>query len=162
MKNRRGDDWFPFWIDKWLFGSTKFEFEPAERAVWIDLLTLAHKDKGFIRANENMPYPDEHLANMFVVPIELLQKTIEKCIKYGKIEKLEDNSLFVPSIQRYELSKRHKRRLIEKRRVEESREEASVLTDIASAIKDTKTPKEKEKRRKELLKQVESMKKGKK
>lgn len=148
MKNKKGDDWYPFWIDKWLFGSTKFEFTPAERSVWIDLLTLAHKDSGFIRANIDMPYPIEHLANIFVVPVDLLTTTIEKCIKNGKLEKLDDGSLFVASIERYELTKRHKRRfqkeesnkeennIIKENRIEENRVEGVQKTDTPSAFAD--------------------------
>jgi len=29
--------WFPFWTDKWIFGSMRIECTIIERAIWIDL-----------------------------------------------------------------------------------------------------------------------------
>ena len=57
MKKRTGDDWFPFWIDKWLLGSTRDELTIEQCAVWVDFLALSYKDEGYIRANEGIPYP---------------------------------------------------------------------------------------------------------
>jgi hypothetical protein len=65
MKKRTPDNiWFPFWVDKWIWGSMRIEFEPIERAIWVDLLALAAKDDGYIRANEDIPYPLEQLAGI--------------------------------------------------------------------------------------------------
>jgi len=113
MKNAKGDDWYPFYVDKWLFGSTRLEFEPDERSVWIDLLTLSKKDQGFIRANENCPYSIQQLAGLFVVSPELLQNTIKKAISNKKLKQLDDGCFYVTSTEKYELSKRQKRRLKE-------------------------------------------------
>lgn len=111
MRHKKADDWFPFWIDKWFFGSTKLEFSPAERSVWIDLIALSKKDSGFIRANVGVPYPRKQLAGLFVVPLNLLNKTIDKSIQSKKLEQLEDGTLFVLSTKKYAISDRHKRRL---------------------------------------------------
>ena len=61
MKKRKVDPWFPFWVDKWLFGSTRIELEPDERGVFVDLLSLSKKDSGYIRANEGVPYLESQL-----------------------------------------------------------------------------------------------------
>ncbi|GAI03977.1 unnamed protein product, partial [marine sediment metagenome] len=56
MKDRTTDKfWFPWWPDKWIFGSVRIEFSPAERGMWVDMLSLASKDNGHIRANEETP-----------------------------------------------------------------------------------------------------------
>jgi len=114
MRDKAADRWIPFWVDKWLFGSTRLELEPAERSVWIDLLALASKDEGHIRANIGVPYKDEQLAAFLCVPIELFKTTIEKCLdpKIDKIERFQDETLRIKSWGKYELSERHKRRMM--------------------------------------------------
>ncbi len=109
MRDRRGKEWFPLWVDKWLFGSTRIEFTPEERGVWIDLLALAAKDDGFIRANVGVPYPLEQLAGLFIVSSELLSRVIEKSISTGKIERLPDDTLIIKSWPKYSLSDRWRR-----------------------------------------------------
>jgi len=87
MKNR--DDsmqWFPLWVDKWIFGSTRIEFQPDERAVWVDLMAIAAKDNGHIRANPTTPYSLRQLAGLFCITEELLQRTIQRCLETNKLE----------------------------------------------------------------------------
>jgi len=111
MKKRKVDPWFPFWIDKWLFGSTRIELAPDERGVFIDLMSLSKKDDGYIRANEGVPYLDNQLCGLFNITTELLHRTIKKCIKYGKTKKLKDGTLYMISHDAYKLSDRQERRV---------------------------------------------------
>jgi len=114
MKNK--DDsmsWFPLYADKWIFGSTRIELDPDERAVWIDLLALATKDNGYVRANEETPYPLQQLAGLFCVPIELLDRTIKKCLSenINKIERLDNGTLYIINWEEYQFTDRYKRKL---------------------------------------------------
>ena len=144
MKKRTGDDWFPFWIDKWLLGSTRDELTIEQCAVWVDFLALSYKDEGYIRANEGIPYPIKRLSGLLNRPVKLIQQTIDRCLepKINKLRLESDGTLYVISHPEYELSKRHKRRLMEddvrqkghdvqktdaKRRVEKSREEKNRI-----------------------------------
>lgn len=111
MKDKNSDLWYPMWVDKWLFGSTRHEFSHAQRAIWVDLLTLSKKDEGHIRANEGVPYPVNQLAGLFNAPTRLVADTIRKAIETNKLEKLEDGTLYVVNTDKYELSKRHRRRV---------------------------------------------------
>jgi hypothetical protein len=86
MKDKQTKMWIPLYVDKWIFGSTRIELEPAERGVFIDLMVLGAKDEGFIRANETTPFLQVQLAGLLNIPIELLQTTIAKCKEFGKIE----------------------------------------------------------------------------
>ena len=110
---RKTDVWFPFFIDKWLFGSTRYELEPDEQSAWLDLLVLSKKDDGFIRANEVTPYPITQLAAFFNKPEELIRRTIKKLLnpKVGKLEEPMPGIYYVPSQESYELSDRQKRRI---------------------------------------------------
>jgi hypothetical protein len=110
MRHKLGDLWFPIWIDKLLFGSTRIELAPDERSVWIDLLALSYKDEGYIRANKNCPYPVKQLAGMLLISEELLIRTLNKCLEYQKIKQLTDGTYYVNSYKTYRLSNRHSRR----------------------------------------------------
>jgi len=128
VKNRDDSmEWFPFWVDKWIFGSTRIELQPDERAIWIDLLAIAAKDNGHIRANITTPYPPQQLAGLLCITEELLQRALQRCIETGKIEEIFINKVQNQTLSKskpdnifagyriinwaaYQLSERHKRR----------------------------------------------------
>lgn len=107
MKDKNTQKWIPLYIDKWIFGSTRIELAPDERGVFIDLLCLAAKDKGYIRANETIGYLPRQLAGLLNIPEELLLRTIEKCVKYEKIQKLENNIFHVKNWDEYQFSRQY-------------------------------------------------------
>ena len=112
MKERETKQkWFPFWADKWIFGSMRIEFGPEERAIWVDLLCLASKDEGHIRANEETPYPIRQLAGMLVVEEEEMEKAIEKFVEKKKLIRTKSGTLLVAKWDKYQISDRHKRRV---------------------------------------------------
>lgn len=110
MKSRVTPPWIPLWIDKWLFGSTRIELKPDERSVWVDLMVLSAKDRGFIRANEGVPYGFQQLAGMLCIDVELLLRTVEKCKDVGKVVEQAYHTFYLPSWEEYKLSPRHQRR----------------------------------------------------
>jgi len=112
MKHGKTYDWIPLYIDKWIFGSTRIELDPAERGVFIDLMALAAKDDGYVRANPNMAYLPHQLAGLLNIPIDLLNQAIEKCIQFKKITRDENGILYVSSWGNYSLSERHRRRFM--------------------------------------------------
>lgn len=111
--------WYPFFVDSWMWGSTRHELIVTDetggfldlRAIWVDLMTLSKKDGGFIRANEKTPYPLGQLAGMFCVPVEILKQTIDICIKVDKLTEPEPGIYFVVNTDKYEFTQRHKRRV---------------------------------------------------
>jgi len=112
MKDRSSDKfWFPWWPDKWIFGSVRIEFSPAERGIWVDMLSLASKDDGHIRANEETPYPIQQLAGMLIIPEEILKSAIEKFIETTKLTRTEAGTLYVTKWDKYQFSVRHKSRI---------------------------------------------------
>ena len=128
MKDRISDKyWFPWWPDKWIFGSIRIEFSPAERGIWVDMLSLASKDSGHIRANEETPYPTQQLAGMLIIPEDILIKAIDKFIKFEKITKTKAGTLYVTKWEKYQFTERHKRRI---------NAEMSEKSDTMSAEKD--------------------------
>ena len=109
-------EWIPLWVDKWIFGSTRIELQPDERSVWVDIMAIASKDNGFIRANPETPYPPQQLAGLLCISEELLNRSLEKFIETGKIKKcgnlVENNftGFYIINWAEYQLSDRHKRR----------------------------------------------------
>lgn len=145
MKGKKADDWYPFWVDKWLFGSTRHEFTHAQRAIWVDLLTLSKKDSGFIRANESVPYPIPQLAGLFSGSVHLVTSTIERAIESGKLKKMDDGTLYVVKTETYVISERHKRRLekvIMSENVDIVSENVDVLSRARSPSPSYSLPKE--------------------
>jgi hypothetical protein len=117
MKNRKGDEWIPLWVDKWLFGSTRHELLPDEQSVWVDFMVLGAKDEGYIRANPFTPYPISQLAGLLCKSEELIQRTIDKCLKTinpndkPKLTLTEHKTLYITNYEEYQLSKRQMFRL---------------------------------------------------
>jgi len=87
----------------------RIEFEPSERAIWIDLLALAAKDDGWIRANEDTPYLITQLAGLLVYPEELFSKAIEKFIEKGKLARDDKGILKIVNWEKYCGSKDYRR-----------------------------------------------------
>jgi hypothetical protein len=129
MIKRTVKGWIPFWGDKWLFGSMRIEFDAAERGIWWDLMALAMKDDGYIRANEDTPYLSQQLAGMLIIPEELLTKTIEKFVSTGKYTCLKNGTLKITNWEKYCFTDRHMRRL--------QSDEMSAETDMVSQSEDS-------------------------
>jgi len=123
MKKKNGQLlWIPLWIDKWIFGSTRIELEPDERSVWVDLMALAAKDLGFIRANETTPYYARQLSGLLNITEELLARTIKKCLEVDKLTMNEKGIIYLTNWDGFQLSERYKRRI-------KKREKENTITD---------------------------------
>jgi hypothetical protein len=132
MKRGKSYEWIPLWIDKWLMGSTRFELEPGERSVFIDLMVLGAKDDGYIRANVSMGYPHEYLARTLNVSAELLDSSIAKCIQHGKIKELKNGVYYVKNWESYSLSQRHKKRVMSQKYDTASRKSDALSVSVLS------------------------------
>lgn len=146
MKKRVPDKfWFPWWPDKWIFGSIRIECTPAERGIWVDLLSLASKDDGYIQANAETPYPLAQLAGMLIIPEKELEAAINKFIKMGKLTKTKTGTLYVKEWEKYQFSERHKRRMegeMAEKEAIEAEKEAPILNK--NTLNENKLEKKKE------------------
>lgn len=103
--------WIPWYVDSWLYGSSRLELTRAQRSDFLDLVLLSGKDDGWIRANETMAYPPGQLAGMLNIKPEDLEETIGRCIEVGKIKRFENGSLYVVGWETYKLTGRWRREL---------------------------------------------------
>lgn len=79
--------WVKFWVNECLEGTVRFDFSPAERGVWYDLIMLAGRCRvpGTISANEHTAYPHSYIAGLLNVELELLETTLKKCVDSGRV-----------------------------------------------------------------------------
>ena len=83
--------WIKLWTRECLSGTIRFEFTPAERGVWYDLLVLAGdcRQEGVIAAGNGVPYPHVWIAGTLNIPLKLLERVIKRCQETDRI--MEDN-----------------------------------------------------------------------
>lgn len=139
--------WVPWYVDSWIFGSSRIELTRAQRSDFLDLVLLAGKDNGYIRANATTPYPLAQLAGLLCIEPADLEETIRRCIEVGKIERRENGVLYIVNWDAYKLTDRWRRKLEEKdSSVEEGKpiptEEASypIGEESRYRVKGTGTP----------------------
>jgi hypothetical protein len=150
----------------WLTGSIRAQLTPAERSVWADLLALANESRfrGIICRAKGIPYQREFLATLLEIPIELLNSTIDKCIKdenaddpNTRIMIDEDGCIIITNWDKYQTSeaewdKKHeelkeiKRISAEKSRANKSTIESSLQATTRAINKINSTAKDLEKK----------------
>lgn len=86
-KSRWRRTWVKIYVNECLEGTIRFDFTPAERGVWYDLILLAGRCRipGLIAANENAPYPHSYIAGLLNIDQGLFETTLEKCKKSNRI-----------------------------------------------------------------------------
>jgi len=79
-------------VSECLEGTIRFDFDPAERSVWYDLVILGGRMrvKGLICARPGTPYPHTWIAGVLNVPLELLEATLKKCEKTERVHENGD------------------------------------------------------------------------
>jgi len=83
--------WKKTWIKLYpldcIEGSIRYQLEPDERGVWYDLLNFSAlcTTPGSIADKDCRPYPPSFIANRLNIPLDLLQRTLAKCIEEGRI-----------------------------------------------------------------------------
>ena len=92
MRGQSKMTWVKLHINGWLHGSIRWQLEPDERGVWADLIAMAGQCLlgGKICDNDERPYPRDFIAGQLNIPPELLDRTIAKCRREGRLEDRDD------------------------------------------------------------------------
>lgn len=108
----KGRSWVKLWVGEWLDGTTRYEMTGAQRAFWIDLLTLAGRSRvpGIICANnENngyFGYPVARYEGILGDPSVNVLETLKLFQSQGKIElvvtRQEEPTLYAVKILSWE------------------------------------------------------------
>lgn len=80
-----GKDWIKLHCNRWLYGSTRDELTPAQRAVWIDLLALAGQLCKDDQDSMTLKVTRPALTRLFKVSRTLLDSTLEACQEANKL-----------------------------------------------------------------------------
>lgn len=112
VRQSRTTTYFKFYSEKYLWGSIRWQLEPDERSVWVDFLSLATMKFGDVEIHSR-----DQLAQQLLISRELLDRSIDKFIKYKKVEshynKDEEKEIFsITKWNQYQadyLTKREKR-----------------------------------------------------
>ena len=80
--------WIKLYPVECLEGSIRYQLEPDERGVWYDLLnfTALCANSGSIADRDSRPYPHSFIANRLNIPLELLERTLTKCIEENRLK----------------------------------------------------------------------------
>lgn len=113
MAKHSTQPWIPLHTNKWLNGSTREELQHDERAIFADFLCLASQNGGYIGANveDGFPYSNKRLSDILAAPLELIERTLQRCLDTNKIERLENGILKIIKWEEYQLSDRWIRKL---------------------------------------------------
>lgn len=85
-RQKRAKTYFRFYSEKYLLGgSSRIELKPDERSVWLDFLCLGSLNFGKVEI-----FSQEHTARQLNIPLELLNRSIKKFLRYGKVKRKYD------------------------------------------------------------------------
>ena len=109
MKKITHFNWVKLHCKKWLEGTTRFELDLSERAVFVDLLALSGDSQfpGVIASGINeddktyIGYPLLYLASRIVCDKNYLKLVLDKLAKTGKIEYTEKDDNYVIIINKF-------------------------------------------------------------
>jgi len=106
-KDKRGVEsrkrWIKIYPVECLDGSIRYQLEPDERGVWYDLLNYSAlcSNHGSIADRDNRPYPHSFIANRLNIPVELLVRTLAKCIEESRLTE-DDKGIHVTNWKYYQ------------------------------------------------------------
>lgn len=79
--------WIKIYTNESLYGSIRYQLSAAERGVWFDLLLLSaqYSNTGDIADRDNKKFPLAFIARTLNIRLNLLKRTLTKCIDEGRI-----------------------------------------------------------------------------
>lgn len=134
---------------KWLTGSIRRDLEPDERSVWADLLALGaltrEPRRGYIERSKGIPYDENYLLMFLNINSELLDRTIAKCVKEGRLKVYKDGTMLLTNwnsyndVEEWRKKKTKEKTLKEKKRIsiENARKTKHTLDNIAVSTTQT-------------------------
>ena len=92
IRRNKGDlvsrrKWIKLYPMECLNGSIRYQLTSEERGTWYDLLNFAAicTNHGIISDRDGRAYPHDFIANRLNIPTELLESTLNNCVKEGRV-----------------------------------------------------------------------------
>ncbi len=138
---------------QWIHGSIRQDLTSEERGVWHDLLSLSaltrEPRRGYIERSKGIPYPKQVVVCLFNITEELYDRTVEKCVKEGRLQVFSDGTMYITNWEKYNNVDNYN----EKKKLEKEKQEAKA----ASIEKFRKTQKTKDDITVALMRQVNNL-----
>ena len=95
--------WIKLYCYQMLHGSISYQLSEAEQGVWVKLLCFTGlcSFEGLISDNDQRPFPHSFIAQELHVSEELLETTLDKCKKEGRLSE-NDNGIHVTNWKTYQ------------------------------------------------------------
>ncbi len=95
--------WIKLYCYERLHGSVAAQLEPGERSVWDELLCFAGLCglDGLIADHDKRPFPHSYIAHELHIDEELLERTLDKCKKEGRIKE-DTHGLHITNFMAYQ------------------------------------------------------------
>ncbi len=120
--------WIKLHCEKWFLGSTRWELDAEERAIWIDCLARA----GLNNPSGQVDYYNlQQIADQFKSSLEFLEKTLRKFVQLEKIS-WNGNSIKIINWEKYQseyLRQKPSRKKLQKEQ-EKKKEESTEKVQI--------------------------------
>jgi len=131
MRTQGRRPWIKLYPIDCLQGSIRYQLESDERGVWYDLLNFAAicAIPGIISDKDNRPYPHTFIANRLNIDVDLLERTLTKCIDEGRIDE-NDNGIHITNWKDYQSEYARQKPY---REVKRGKEQLSPREDLISS-----------------------------
>lgn len=112
--------WVKLWVTECLEGGIRYQLEPNERSVWYDLLLFAalRNPAGHICDRDGRPFPHQFIAGRLNISVDLLELTLKKCIKEGRITE-DGGGIHITNWARYQSEYERQKPFREKKKQDE-------------------------------------------
>lgn len=112
-------DWVKLWIKESLLGTIREDLTAEERGMWYDFLLLAGNSRipGIICANEDSPLPIKRIAGILNVTEELVNQSIQKFLKSGRITMDNQGIIRIVNWSKYQYSDYERQKPYRQRKV---------------------------------------------
>ena len=121
--------WIKLYPVQCLEGSIRYQLESDERGVWYDLLNLAAicGEPGLISDRDGRSYPHSFIANRLNIPLELLERTLQKCEAEGRIHENKTTGIVIANWKVYQSEYERQKPYREARKRKSSRTDESAM-----------------------------------
>ena len=108
--------WIKLYVDQTLRGTCFEELEPDERFVWFGFLLLSGDNliEGKISVTDKVGYTVEQLAGLLDCKVELIERSIKKFVKYGKVKVDKNNVIKICKWEKYQSEYQRQKKYREK------------------------------------------------
>lgn len=129
-------DWIKLWVKESLIGTIREDLTSEERGMWYDFLLLAGNSRipGIICANESTPLPVKRIAGILNVSEQLVEQSIQKFTKSGRIAIDKQGVIHIVNWAKYQYSDYDRQKPYREKTKHNARWEALSEEDKAIAI----------------------------